>query len=79
MGMNLTYSSKDISSDEEIERLAKRLGIASAKMRFLSKTADFTYRPGSMATIPEGNLDHVVAADHLQFKTLNGSEVSVRG
>jgi len=78
MGMTLTYSNRDISSNEEIERLTKRMGIGAVKMIFLSKTDDFTYWPGSTATIPKGNLDHVVAADHLQSKNFNGSELSVR-
>lgn len=78
MGMNLTYSKKDISAEEEIERLEKRLSSKSVKMRMLTKT-DSTYWPGSNSSYPVGNLDHVVAADHLQFRSFSGSEVSVRG
>jgi hypothetical protein len=47
MGMNLTYSKKDISAVEEIDRLKKRLGSKSVGMKILLKTATETYWPGS--------------------------------
>lgn len=79
MGMNLTYSDKDISAEEEIARLSKRLGSKSVQMTILPKTVEATYWPGSSSKYPIGNLDHVVAADHLKFKNFNGTSVSVRG
>ena len=36
-------------------------------------------RNGKDKYAPGSNLDHVVAANHLQFKSFNGAEVSVRG
>ena len=78
MGMNLTFSKKDISAQEEIDRLSKRLAAKSVSMRILSKT-DPTYWPGSQSDYPIGDLDHVVAANHLQFKSFSGTEVDVRG
>ncbi len=79
MGMNLTYSNKGVSAQEEIGRLKKRLGSRSVGMTMLSKTVEETYWPGSASSYPVGNLDHVVAADHLQFKSFSGVPVSVRG
>lgn len=44
-------------------------------MRLLTKTHDRTWRSATM----ESNLDHVVAADHLQFTQFAGRDVAVRG
>jgi len=79
MGMNLTYSKKDVSATEEIERLRKRLSTKSVGMKILSKSIEETYWPGSHSDYSVGNLDHVVAADHLNFKEFTGASVSVRG
>ncbi len=79
MGMNLTYSKKDIAAKEEIDRLRKRLAHKSVAMNILDKTEDATYWPGSTSKYDEGNLDHVVAADHLQFKKFGTVSVDVRG
>ena len=45
----------------------------------LEKDEPATYWPGSTSKYPEGNLDHVVAAEHLQFKNFGGSPVKVIG
>ena len=67
----------DISSADEIAELHR---FAKYKdMRVLSKNAPATFWNGSGSSIPAADLDHVVAADHLQFKDFNGSEVDVRG
>jgi endonuclease/exonuclease/phosphatase family protein len=79
MGMNLTYSKKDVSALEEIERLKKRLNRKSVAMEILDKTSDETYWPGSNSKYNPGNLDHVVAAEHLKFKSFDSKPVSVRG
>lgn len=79
MGMNLTYSNKDISAEEEIARLEKRLKIKRVKMNILKKTHPATYWGGSRGTYPPGNLDHVVASNHMEFKKFNGFPVDVRG
>jgi hypothetical protein len=47
-----------------------------AGMRLLTKDHDLTYRSGGSL---RGNLDHVVASDHLQFSPMGGAEVAVRG
>lgn len=79
MGMNLTYSKKDISAQEEIDRLASRMGTKSVEMRILEKSHGGTWWPGSSSSYPVGNLDHVVSAEHLKFKSFAGSSVDVRG
>lgn len=79
MGMNLTYSKKDISAQEEIDRLKKRLGSNSVGMQMLSKTIEETYWPGSSSNYPVGNLDHVVASDHLVFRSFLGNPISTKG
>jgi len=61
------------SEDDEISRLnfeAEKVG-----MRVLTKSHPETWR----ATRLRSNLDHVVAAKHLRFKTFGGAEVDVRG
>ncbi|GAB1260344.1 endonuclease/exonuclease/phosphatase family protein [Aurantivibrio plasticivorans] len=79
MGMNLSYSKKDISGIEEIERLDQRMKPKSISMRRLSKSADATWWPGSNSSYSPSNLDHVLAASHLKFKNFSGAEVDVRG
>jgi len=79
MGMNLTYSGKDITGAEEIERLRRRLGYRSVEMKIAQKNADATYWPGQNSSYDPANLDHVVAADHLVFRNFSGAEVDVRG
>ena len=79
MGMNLTYNDKDISGDEEIERLQKRLNIKSVQMNILDKNHQTTWWPGSNSKYDPANLDHVVAANHMEFKKFGGLPVDVRG
>ena len=77
MGMNLTYSPKDVFAQEEIDRLKTRASKKS--MTVLDKAHELTYWPGSTSSYNPGNLDHVVAADHVQFKSFGGKPVDVRG
>jgi len=77
MGMNLTYSDKDVGASEEIERLRKRA--EKRGMKVLGKAHELTYWPGSSSSYNPGNLDHVVAADHVQFKSFGGNPVDIRG
>lgn len=79
MGMNLTYSDKDLSGEEEIARLTKRLASKSVGMRLLSKTHEGTYWPGTNSRYPVSNLDHVAAAEHLKFKQFSGKDIKVSG
>lgn len=77
MGMNLTYSKKDVSGAEEIARLVTRA--SKRKMDLLGKNAEATWWPGSGSRYPPSDLDHVVAAKHLRFKPFDGVPVDVRG
>lgn len=63
-----------ISAEQEIERL-QHLGKETG-MRLLTKNADATWgnKDGDRS-----DLDHVVAADQLQFREIAGAEVDVRG
>ena len=77
MGFDYPYKQLDISALSELKELDRRC--AYRKMRRLTKTQEVTWWNGSDRYKPGSNLDHVVAADHLHFKTLGGAEVSVRG
>jgi hypothetical protein len=48
-------------------------------MQRLTKSNNLTWWNGSSNYSPGSNLDHVVAAEHLNFTDLNGAPVSVRG
>ena len=61
------------SAEHEIARLSYEGG--KVRMRVLTKTRDATWRSLSDTS----NLDHVVAADHLQFRQFSGRDVVVRG
>lgn len=74
MGLNLTYSEGDVPGAAEIERL--RLRAERAGMRLLPKSHPATYWPGSASSLSAGNLDHVVASEHLR---ITGDYVQVRG
>jgi hypothetical protein len=77
MGMNLTFSTKDLSAGEEIARLEARC--PSRKLAVLDKSEPATFWPGSTSSLAPSNLDHVVASDHLTFRDFGGAVVSVRG
>ena len=78
MGMNLTYSEKDISSTEEIRRVEKVLGYCG--LRKLPKTHQFTYSEGSLSQSAPLDIDHVFATDGLAFRDQgDGAKVLVGG
>ncbi len=77
MGFDYPYHAHDISAEQEIQELDRRCGYRH--MRRLTKSHDLTWWNGNPDYLPGSNLDHVIAADHLQFKNLQGAEVSVRG
>ena len=76
MGMNVTYSDKDMTGTEELGRYVKRL--RHRRMRLLAKTADHTWWGGT-ASYPPSNLDHTFASNALNFKKFDGAEILVRG
>jgi hypothetical protein len=82
MGMDYQYGSEGpghplkVQVDEDHEVAGLSYQASKYGMRVLTKTAALTYgSPGGLRS----NLDHVVVADHLEFKSFDGSEVDVRG
>jgi hypothetical protein len=77
MGMTLNFSDKDLTAEEEIARLKARC--PTRRLTVLEKSEPATFWPGSRSSLPPSNLDHVVASDHLKFRSFGGVPVSVRG
>jgi exonuclease III len=77
MGMTLNFSDKDLTAEEEIARLKARC--PTRRLTVLEKNELATFWPGSRSSLPPSNLDHVVASDHLKFRSFGGVPVSVRG
>ena len=82
MGLEYPYD-KDIASTTELKRWDSRAK-KYYDLRRLIKTHDISWSNGSTSSIPDSNLDHVYASEHLMFKQFNkiGSgkaDVSVRG
>lgn len=78
MGMKYRHvPARNINPTDELTKLTGEA--AHYKMRLLSKDKPHTWSNGSTSTIPPSNLDHVVAANHLAFKSFGGADVSVRG
>jgi len=77
MGFDYPYKKHDIAAVDELAELDRRARYR--KMRRLDKSGDLTWWNGKEEYEPGSDLDHVVAADHLNFKTFDGAEVSVRG
>jgi hypothetical protein len=78
MGMQYRYvPGRNISADDELVKLAKQA--QRSGMRVLTKSASRTWSNGSKSKTPPSNLDHVIAAAHLKFRTFGGAEVAVRG
>jgi hypothetical protein len=77
MGMAYTYlRDRDIEEAQEIEKLstfADRRG-----MRMLTKDEPATWWNGG-TSLPPSDLDQVVAASHMTFKSFSGADVEVRG
>ena len=77
MGMEYFFKAHNILPEVEvkkIEAIAKK-----RKMRTLTKSQPNTWSNGSKSRLKPSNLDHVVAADHLQFKQFTGTDVRVLG
>ena len=77
MGLDYPFKEHDIPAASEIKELNRRTKYR--KMRILDKTTPHTWWNGSKSKYPPSNLDHVVAADHLKFKSFSGAQVKVRG
>lgn len=79
MGFSYFGKQYDMAGSHEVAELARRAGLPGNRMRLLSKTAPATWSNGSSGRYKPSDLDHVVAADHLQFADQGGAPVAVRG
>lgn len=77
MGLDYPYKAHDIGSEDELRELDRRAKLK--KMKRLGKSSELSWWNGNEKYKPGSSLDHVIAADHLKFKPINGFEVSVRG
>lgn len=75
MGMDYYRSTNDIPGDREIDVLTAKF--ATRKMDRLEKSAPFTWYNGSTSSYPPSNLDHVFAAQHLEFEAVDGGAAVV--
>ena len=80
MGMSAAYNNDlDIDGSKELEYIDKRMTANVNGMRRLPKTHDATWWNGSDNWNPS-SLDHVFAADHLNFRKFTGNaEIEVSG
>ena len=80
VGMNLSFSGRDITIKEEIERLRSMYGSRFDALVLLEKTADATFWNGPGSSDPPADIDHVVAASRVHFAALAGDKtVEVKG
>ncbi len=75
MGMDLSFSDRDVSAQQEIRRL--RTAAEGRGMRLLEKTEAATWHSDRSAKT--GDLDHVVATDGLRLEGEPGPPVRVIG
>lgn len=80
VGMNLSFSGRDIGIDEEIARLRNMYESRFDKLVLLGKSADATFWNGPGSSDPPADIDHVVAASRIHMTTLpDGNAVEVKG
>lgn len=80
VGMNLSFSSRDISIDEEIARLRSMYESRFDELVLLEKTASATFWNGPGSLDPPSDIDHVVAASQVHIAPLpQGQRVEVKG
>jgi hypothetical protein len=79
VGMNLSFSSNDISLDAEVARLKSMYGSGYDHMPLRAKTHQATFWNGPGSTDHPSDLDHVAAAERVHFAPVNGAEIAVKG
>jgi hypothetical protein len=80
VGMNLSFSSRDISIDDEIARLRHMYESRFDELVLLEKTANATFWNGPGSSDPPSDIDHVVAASRVNLTALTGDrKVEVKG
>ena len=78
MGMDYAGQEHDISESEEIKQMTSSFGKLKLKAR--SKSHRYTFNNGSKSKFKPAELDHVFAAEHLEFvRDSNDAEVEVLG
>lgn len=80
VGMNLSFSRRDISIHEEIERMRQMYESRFDQLVLLEKSADATFWNGPGSSDPPSDIDHVVAASRITMEPLpDGASVAVKG
>ena len=80
VGMNLSFSDRDITIDEEIARLRNMYESRFDDLVLLKKTTNATFWNGPGSSDPPADIDHVVAASRIHIAKLpNGDSVEVKG
>ena len=77
--MNLSFSKSDIELEDELERLSTMYGSTRDKMPIRPKTHPVTFWNGPASSDPQSDIDHVVAAEQIQFAAVDGAEIEVKG
>ncbi len=75
MGMDYYRSNNDISKEREVEVVTTKF--KSRKMVALKKTHPNTFYNGSNSNYPPSNLDHVFAAGHLVFRSIDDQDSKI--
>ena len=80
VGMNLSFSDRDITIEEEIARLRSMYESRFDDLVLLKKTTNATFWNGPGSSDPPADIDHVVAASRVQIAKLpHGESVEVKG
>lgn len=75
VGMDLTFSERDITLEDERSRIKTMYESRFDRMRLLAKSAPATFWNGPGSTDPPSDLDHVLAASHVTFEPFSGGAV----
>jgi hypothetical protein len=70
------FAREHLGAPAELKKLTGQA--QRAEMRLLTKAEPATWWNGTEA-LPPSNLDHVVAAQHLEFEAFSGADVTVSG
>jgi hypothetical protein len=80
VGMDLSFSGRDISVGDEIERIRAMYESRFDDLVLLGKTADATFWNGPGSSDPPADIDHVLAASRVNLVPLAGGKaVAVKG
>ncbi len=80
VGLELSYSTADITEAEEVARLTAMYGSRPDNMSLRPKSHPVTFWNGPGSSDPPADLDHVIAARHVEFAAdATGAQVQVLG